>query len=578
MNIALIFHPLKINFTPSYALALISNVLKKEGYNVKIFDLNADFQTLLLNKAFQKKIDKIYNTLMSESKVKLFEWAQNPEKATNINKYNYLASNYTKFLTLQKEYNKMVNILRDKNIVKNAKSILNSRSGLNKFFIIINELFSYGEAIQINAVNSLLREIYNELFKDIYKFKPDFTGISTHFNLFNTSGCWVNIISKNIKENTNSQIFVGGADINYAFINNKKECLSSYEDIDYIIYGYSEDIIRNFINSMRDNSPAKIKNVIKLSDLQRLDNSLNLDNLNDIGIEVDINHIPKDWVKTRGCWDGIDFKKYFIPKMSIPIEISRGCYWNKCEFCIHITPGINYQEKNVDDVIEEIKELKSKYNIMHFTLGTNSLHPVFADEFSKKIIEQKIELYYGTFIRFDKRYSAELLKQLYDSGLRFCAWGFETASPRLLDLYNKGTEIEVVERILQDAGRIGIKNNLYLLMGLLNETQEDVDITMNFITKNIDYIDAICRTQFYMLEQLLMYKHPEKFGYTSSDFKKMHSQQINSNYYEPEELIDLFVAKPYQYLNDTVIDFLFDHSIVAASQTSRNNLLETNFL
>lgn len=46
--------------------------------------------------------------------------------------------------------------------------------------------------------------------------------------------------------------------------------------------------------------------------------------------------------------------------------------------------------------------------------------------------------------------------------LRF---GLESASQKILDYMNKGTKVDVAEKILNLAARYGIRNHVYLMFG-----------------------------------------------------------------------------------------------------------------
>src|SRR6266705_2481995 len=62
-------------------------------------------------------------------------------------------------------------------------------------------------------------------------------------------------------------------------------------------------------------------------------------------------------------FDGLPLEKYFVPDRVLPYLATRGCYWGRCEFCDHgegYTAG--YRTKKIDQIIEEIRGLKTKYN------------------------------------------------------------------------------------------------------------------------------------------------------------------------------------------------------------------------
>ena len=66
-------------------------------------------------------------------------------------------------------------------------------------------------------------------------------------------------------------------------------------------------------------------------------------------------------------FDGLPLEKYFVPDRILPYLATRGCYWGRCEFCDHgegYTAG--YRTKKLEQIIEEIRQLKETYHTRHF--------------------------------------------------------------------------------------------------------------------------------------------------------------------------------------------------------------------
>ena len=70
---------------------------------------------------------------------------------------------------------------------------------------------------------------------------------------------------------------------------------------------------------------------------------------------------------------------------------------------------------------------------------------------------------------------------MYKSGLRFVAWGLESASQKLLNSMNKGININTAKRILKDAYNIGIINRISVLYLFPGETYTDFCETTKFL-------------------------------------------------------------------------------------------------
>lgn len=225
------------------------------------------------------------------------------------------------------------------------------------------------------------------------------------------------------------------------------------------------------------------------------------------------------------CYEGFDINKYFINKPVLHIESSRGCYYGKCEFC-DFKSGAYLKQKKVEDLVKEMQEIKEKYNNNIFFFTDSAISPEYAKKLSKCIIENNLKIYYVAFVRLEHKFSKQLLEQMYKSGMRVCLWGLESGSDRILQLYQKGTNTKTNQRILKDAHSVGLTNYAYCIIGFPMEKVEDLNQTIEFLTKNEPYIDYVSPHQYTLLKGAPIAENPEKFGLTPNDFSY-------ENYYKP---------------------------------------------
>ena len=194
----------------------------------------------------------------------------------------------------------------------------------------------------------------------------------------------------------------------------------------------------------------------------------------------------------------------------------------------------------IEQVIDEIEGFQKQFGINEFSFIDPAVSPKFLDDFSKLVIEKGLNIKYSAFTRLENTFTKELLEQLSKSGLKFCLWGLESGSQRILDLYSKGTNIENNKRILKDAHDAGIFNFVSVIIGFPKEDEQDLEKTLNFLTENTDCIDIIAANNFLLLKDAPIEKEPEKFGLTSADFEFNGSMGL----YMPE--------------NESIFDAAFD--------------------
>ena len=82
------------------------------------------------------------------------------------------------------------------------------------------------------------------------------------------------------------------------------------------------------------------------------------------------------------------------------------------------------------------------------------------------------------------------------AGCRLLSFGMESGSQHMLDLMDKGTRVETMERILQDSAAAGIWNHTFLFFGFPGETEEDARETIEFFQTNRGAIHSISSSVF----------------------------------------------------------------------------------
>lgn len=122
---------------------------------------------------------------------------------------------------------------------------------------------------------------------------------------------------------------------------------------------------------------------------------------------------------------------------SVPVLYSRGCYWGKCTYCtyIYLDSG-KFTRKNPDVLLSELEGFSGKP--VRISLITEALTPKDARIIAEGILERKIKITWGSFLRVDTGFDAPLFDLLKRSGCIFTAVGVESANDRVLRFFNKG--------------------------------------------------------------------------------------------------------------------------------------------
>ncbi|CCQ90994.1 conserved hypothetical protein, putative radical SAM [Nitrospina gracilis 3/211] len=202
-------------------------------------------------------------------------------------------------------------------------------------------------------------------------------------------------------------------------------------------------------------------------------------------------------------FDGMPFDKYFVPDKILPYLGTRGCYWGKCTFCDHGAGYIDqYRAKHADRIIEELKEMKEKYQAKHILFTDESFPPALFRKLPPMMIDAKLDLFWTTLIRFEESLlDPECWEMAAKSGCRSLYFGLESANERIIKLVKKDTKIDVAIKNLNEAKRVGIWSHVMGFFGFPSETQEEAEDTRRFLLDNQDIIHSV-EMYFFVL-----YKH-----------------------------------------------------------------------
>lgn len=215
-------------------------------------------------------------------------------------------------------------------------------------------------------------------------------------------------------------------------------------------------------------------------------------------------------------FDGLPLEKYFVPNRILPYLATRGCYWGRCEFCDHgegYTAG--YRTKKIDEIIEEVRHLKTKYRCRHFHFTDESYPPALFRKLTRKLVETDMDIVWTTHMRFEKSLSDEAVwNDARASGCKFLHYGYESGSERVLKLMDKATTKEVIQRSLKLAADAGIWNHCMGFFGFPGETRQEAYESVRFLEENKHLVHSIGFGTFDLSKHTPVAKDPERFGVT----------------------------------------------------------------
>lgn len=185
----------------------------------------------------------------------------------------------------------------------------------------------------------------------------------------------------------------------------------------------------------------------------------------------------------------------------------------RCSFC-----RISENTKSVKrptEIADEMIALNKMCNAERFSLVCNEMNPTeqYFEEFLDRLLAYKKKLYWFCYLRPNKL-SFETLVKARKAGCVLIRYGVETGSQKILDHMNKILYVEEMEQIIRDTHKAGIWNHINIVTGYLHENEEDVELTLDFINRNKEYIDSARVNPFYIPVNSPIHLNPKKYGIT----------------------------------------------------------------
>lgn len=206
------------------------------------------------------------------------------------------------------------------------------------------------------------------------------------------------------------------------------------------------------------------------------------------------------------------WRDYLAPAPVLPVSASRGCYWSRCAFCPEAGPSAQpYRTAGIDSLSHLLLDARDRYGIGHVHFTDNALSPAHLRKLAKRLEGEGLR-WYG-FARLERSLTEPgFMEELAAGGCSMLQLGIETASPRLLGMMGKGTNIERAERIVDNAAAAGIRVYGYFLFGLPTETREEAHLTLDWIRERADRIGFLNLSLMNLPRGGEMEEAPNRFG------------------------------------------------------------------
>lgn len=425
---------------PPLGLSCLKSFLLKYGYNVEIADLNIvdEFKDIQM-----KYFDLLKKYIPNEKKGNIYNTGNDVFQGHMMAHQNHCN---------QKEYLELVKILVQKT-----------------FYTDI-------DYSRIGKLNEIINDFYNRLetyFLDLLeKKKPTILGLSVYSGTLAASLFAFKLTKSkypHIKTIMGGGIFsdkMAVGSTNFEFFLEK----AAY--IDSIIVGEGELL---FLKLLRGELPGSQK-FFTIKDID--------------GETLDLNSTDIPYFS--------DFNLQLYPMLAS--YVSRGCPF-QCAFCSETVQWGKYREKNVTQVVEELKKLLAKYDSQLFLMGDSLLNPIITD-LAKELIKAGLSLYWDGYLRADTPVCDRQNTLLWRRGGFYRArLGLESGSNRVLESMGKKITPAQIKAAVSSLAFAGIKTTTYWVIGYPGETENDFQQTLDLIEElKSNIYEAECNPFNYYLK------------------------------------------------------------------------------
>lgn len=511
------FIPTSLTHSPEMSIPSITAQLRYHKYNVSAMDLNIDFFHHIFTKEYLTSAVKEAESQYEDLKKKKDLFLNKEDTYENIilnQKYNELDIFFQHYTELAQKVpysvEKALQILKNEQLFYNPKLLSYACQVINyakkisclpyapfDFYFTYETYFEDLCKIVFDKNRNIFWNYFEKKVQEIKDMNFDYVGISISYRQQLIAGLTLAYL---LKKHTNAHINIGG---NY--FSRLTDYIPNYIDlfekfIDSISYGESENSIIELAKY--------IEGEIDISEVPQLiykDKETGEIKQNPLGKPVILTKIqPPDY-------SDFDFDKYLLPERVLPVQVQRGCYWNKCAFCesaFEKSPSV----KTVEQLISEMKLYNEKYKVSTFMIIDETITPEYLEKFSDEIIKRNLNYKFMMSLRLEKKVTHELLTKMYKAGFRSFWLGLETSCERLLELINKGVTSQEALQVLKDSNSVGILNNVYCLVDFPTATYEEDLLTFEFIKNSPDIVHNILYTEFMLTKNSRIYNNPDKYG------------------------------------------------------------------
>jgi anaerobic magnesium-protoporphyrin IX monomethyl ester cyclase len=366
-----------------------------------------------------------------------------------------------------------------------------------------------------DLTNDILLDRLTNPFSDYFRgpFKKaieerrwDFIGLSVNYTFQLPFALWMCKYIRTLSPN--SVISIGGTEISdvIKYLREPSLIWRLFSCCDILMVGEGETALIRILESLQSQKPLPKQNPgILVRD--EFVSSKNLSVKYPVMYE-DVSELSE--VK----YDIWDWKQYWSPEPVVLYSPTRGCYWNKCTFCDYglntDSPTSPSRERPIELAVKDLAKISKFARTVYFAV--DAMSPAYLRRLAKGLAENGVSIRWSAELRLERSFKGNLASDLKKAGCVAISFGYESGSQRILDLINKGVNLQEVPQILKQLSNENIGVQMMGFIGFPGENTEEALATYIFLrdTKSDWTLAGI--GDFVLTSGSIIAKKPEYFG------------------------------------------------------------------
>lgn len=332
------------------------------------------------------------------------------------------------------------------------------------------------------------------------------------------------------------------------FLTFNSEILLKNKALTYIISGEAEETLKELLSG-----DVEINDILGLWHRDGLVAKFN-------GVRPFIQNLDELPFPARHLIDNNIYRRPDNNNVQAVIKVSRGCP-HHCFFCLAtLTSGSKVRMRSPENIIAEIRECITKYNIKNFIFWSDIFNQdrEWTMNLCKKIIDSGLKFTWSANTRADTA-DERMAKYMHKAGCRLVSIGVESGSQYILDKIGKGTTINEIRDTVKAFKKAKIKVYNYFVIGLPWDDEDTINETINFaIELDSDFVSfytatPLPATRFYHYVKNELHEEIESFensyyepcistySLSKERILELHKRAVKAFYLRPLYILKMLV-------------------------------------